>query len=352
MFTWTNQPYETMWQHLLVLTHSENVKKLLQGKLKSGRTLPCPPDEILEKKSRQVAYSIRQAFEYFHAADSISIITNPLLFFYGMLSLSKALVVANTQDQLLDDIKYHGLQTRPITKELKDYLDAEQDWCIEKEYAVTNDGVFKELSKLTSSFEFPKDSVIRYQDILSVDPELSAMYNKYYETPAQVYYLYSKHITTDPLHVELCPRTNNREEFEACFPYIIQDFDFQGNLRHNVALIYRSKQGLNAFPETIGFYSPIAGGNYLVGSLSYKVAEDIRIRFVPPEICDYLNMFILSNCVRYKQDFWGRLVAGEVEGGLGLINLSISIMKNRFPNYILSHLFNEKFDYGIAGRLV
>ena len=72
MFTLTDRPYETMWRHLRLLSHEKNARRLLQGELSAGRTW-CPTSEDLEIKARQVAYCIVQAFEYYKAADAVTI---------------------------------------------------------------------------------------------------------------------------------------------------------------------------------------------------------------------------------------------------------------------------------------
>ena len=121
MFTWTNQPYESMWNHLRVLQIPKNVEALLTGKMKSERQSFFESCELTSRKSHQIAYAIKQADEYFTAGDSVSIATSPLMYFYGMLALTKALLVANSEETLLEDIKYHGLYTRPITSDLRRY---------------------------------------------------------------------------------------------------------------------------------------------------------------------------------------------------------------------------------------
>ena len=351
MLTWTNRPYETMWNHLNLFSSKANAKSLLQGRMKSQRLWGYFDEALLEKKSSQLAYSISQAYEYFRAADTITVNTSPLLYFYGMLALAKALIVANNPNVLLHDIKYHGLHTRPINHALQNYAQDDTQWSIANEYAVTNAGVFKELTDLIHSFTFTDNiSIIKYKDILSVDPELSEFYGRYYDEPSRVHYLYDvKFLSDDPYRIELCPRTVDRNAFELLFPNFTNDFDFQEVIHHQ-ALRYTNKDHVSSLPDNIGIFRPIPGGRYLIGGLLFEENGNIISRYISPELCDYVNMFILSNCVRYKQEFWGKVVQGEHEGSLGLINLSISTAVMRFPNFILSQLLNEHVEYGTAAR--
>ena len=63
-------------------------------------------------------------------------------------------------------------------------------------------------------------------------------------------------------------------------------------------------------------------------------------------------MYILSMCVRYKQDFWGEIIQGEKNGIIGLIELYLSVVKRRFPNSILNLLFGYEFSYGSPSSLM
>ena len=90
----------------------------------------------------------------------------------------------------------------------------------------------------------------------------------------------------------------------------------------------------------------------MIGGLRYETVQGQAERYIRPEVCDYVNMFILSNCVRYKQEFWGKIIEGTTVGALGLISLYVSVARSRFPNFILSQLFGEEFSFGAAARFM
>ena len=341
-----------MWNHLLLFTSKANVVKLLVGEIKSNRSLFIERGEKLEKKASQIAYAIGQAFEYFKAADTVSISTSPLLFFYGMLSLAKALIIANHPNVLLADISYHGLTTRPCNKELENYATNESIWKIEDEFLVIRPGVFNWLTHVTMDFEFPESTVFKVRDLLRIDPEIADFYFSLYGEIPQAQYLYDDSETLNPYHLEICPRTTDKNTFERVFPEIISDFDIEPNVRHKQALVYRSKSHVTQFPQYIGIYYPLAGGRYIIKGLPYKANDSILLKYQFPELSDYLLMFILSTCVRYKQEFWGKLIHGELDGNIGILNLAISNARLRYPNFILNNLYNERFEYGIAARLM
>lgn len=72
-------------------------------------------DQNAKKKAGQIRYCIEQAEEYFHSAETVSIATRPLLLYYGMASLSWALILLRkTGDYALDKLQSahqgHGLE--------------------------------------------------------------------------------------------------------------------------------------------------------------------------------------------------------------------------------------------------
>src|SRR5688572_12046122 len=198
MFTYTETPIRDIWEHLKFLAVEHNCKGLLSGKIKSGRKLIYSDSNVVNRKAKEISMCIRQAFEYFQAAEQATINTSPLILFYGMLSLSKALIVANSEDIYLRDIKYHGLTDRPKHSSLKDYQDKEESWQMENEYAVTDAGVFGHLTKILDGFDFPKYSVIEYKEILKCIPELYGMFKKYYNEDTNILPLYTHAEETTP----------------------------------------------------------------------------------------------------------------------------------------------------------
>ena len=353
VFTWSENPYEDMWNHLLFLAKKNNAKKLLSGSISSGRTVIYKQRSILEKKANQVSFGISQSFEYFHAADSVSITTSPLLYFYGMLSLAKSLIVANRKKVFLEDIDYHGLARRPKDKTIAAYDSKPKSWEIEKEYAVSRaSGVFPHFTDVISDFQYPNGAVFALKDTLAVCPEISQFFEKYYGKASKTLYLYQFQIISEDLYkIEICPSERDEKEIYKRIPQLGKDFDLYPELLHNKARIFTSRN-MTEFPDYLGLHYPVVGGKYIVGGLNYRVGSNNYYRYIDPLVVDYIAMFILSTCVRYKQDLWGETIQGRKSGVLGLIELYISIIKRRFPNLILNHIVGQKFDYGSPARLM
>ena len=342
-----------MWNHLLFLSKMNNTKKLLSGSISSRRSLNYTQRSVLNKKAKQVSFCVAQSFEYFRAADSVSTATSPLLYYYGMLSLAKSLIVANQETVFLEDVNYHGLARRPKDTQISNYDNRPELWTIEKEYALTReDGVFPQLKELLTGSRYPDLSTFVLKDLLAVIPEISQMFEKYYGKESQVLYLYRfTERSKTPYEIQICIREKDEQKIFKRIPELKKDFTMHTGLLHDQARIFTSKN-LTNFPEYMGLYHSVFGGRYVVGGLKYRIGDTRFSEYLPPALVDYIAVFILSECVRYKQDLWGEVIEGKKSGTLGLIQLYISVIKRRFPNLILNELFGEPFGYGSPARLV
>lgn len=349
MFTYTETPLKDLWEHLKFLSIENNCKRLLNGEIQSNRTITYSEGAVIDKKSKQISMCIKQAHEYFVASESVSINTSPLLLFYGMLSLSKALIIANKEEIYLDDIKYHGLETRPRYEFLNTYIEDELNWKIEKEFAVTNLGVFSYLLEILDDFSFPQYSVIEFQNILKCIPELQGIYEKYYAESSSILSLYSCKINEAPNYsLKLFIQGTDSVDMIKVIPELQNDFNISDQLHHEQSIEFTSNN-LSSFPKYMGIVSPQAGGYYLIKGLKYYNGRQFENRYISLGSLDYVGMYILSVCVRYKQVLWGQIISGEISGSISLIELLISSIKRRFPNIILDKLFNENFRYGTVG---
>ena len=75
---------------------------------------------LKEKKQKKYLFALNKELNFFKNSEKADISISPLLIYYGMLSFSKAIIISNSSRELfLDDIKYHGLTTRPINEKQK-----------------------------------------------------------------------------------------------------------------------------------------------------------------------------------------------------------------------------------------
>jgi YaaC-like Protein len=86
----SHNPSREIWKYLrLFLNPDATVEKLRQL-----HKVPTNKHEgNLKKQARQLSYCLRQAEEYFHASERVDLATQPLLLYYGCVSLSQSLVL-------------------------------------------------------------------------------------------------------------------------------------------------------------------------------------------------------------------------------------------------------------------
>lgn len=110
-FVRSETPVKEIWARLGFFESEHNAKDFLKDKFNL-------PDHDLEETASSLALTMRAAREYYDAAERVSLLTRPLLIFYGMTALSKVLFMSARGKK--SPSKGHGLQTpKPtILKEL------------------------------------------------------------------------------------------------------------------------------------------------------------------------------------------------------------------------------------------
>jgi hypothetical protein len=171
-------------------------------------------------------------------------------------------------------------------------------------------------------------------------------FEKYYGESPSILSLYSYKENKDPKYaLVLNISGKDSTHMLKTIPSLKTDFTIGEGLLHEQAKVFTSK-GIDAFPKYLGIHTPQVGGQYLIEGLRFFNGNDYQNHFLCIESLDYIAMYILSICVRYKQVLWGQVISGESSGILSLIELYINSIKRRFPNKILDSFFNERFVYG------
>ena len=125
---WTANPEQAVWDLLRVLQQPAAVANILTGKSGSRRDFNVFSDDTAAGRSRDISYLLVQAEEYYKAAEVASLATRPLPLYYGMLALAKASILAWNDNVSLLDLKYHGLDTRPRSGDLRLYRETPNKW--------------------------------------------------------------------------------------------------------------------------------------------------------------------------------------------------------------------------------
>jgi hypothetical protein len=341
MFTWTETPLIDIWGQLRYLASSANVYNLLCGKLASQRTFLFPESDELKARSYEIASCIRQADEYYRSADSVSLATQPLLHFYGASALAKAVILANIPEVQLSDLNYHGLSTRPtvapkFAEELKAYNDRPKEWEVEKEYAISNNGVFPYLCQAVGDKVPPNGCVFTFKELLSTIPDMARRFSHFSE-PSHCFYLsnFPEFNQDKKLHVSFSSREKLRK-VTTIFPEFVTQFEQTGDG-------FVSCDPMDKYPPFLCIQEGTVAGIYLVRPLECGIYKSFPILFT--------TLYILSNVVRYKPTFWMKVIDGQTSGIISIVEAFCSIAKRRLPNDVLDAIWNESFKYGTPGYL-
>jgi len=104
-------PNKQIWKYLRYFLDIDSIAKKIK------KNYPEAGKEDFKKQARQISYSIRQAEEYFYASSKVDLVTKPLLLYYGVAALSRALILfkqdgMQSYDVLRKDKKHkaHGLK--------------------------------------------------------------------------------------------------------------------------------------------------------------------------------------------------------------------------------------------------
>lgn len=349
-FFWTETPIAAMWQQVRYLRSPTNVARLLSGEISSGRRDPFVLGPVLNQRAEEISACIRQADDYFRAADTIGLTTKPLLLFYGVEALAKALILASSDPARQPNLRYHGLDTRPRidaadqAEALSNYVNDPTQWRIEDEFALTNDGVFAELVRVVEQREPGDRAVVRLGELLRIIPELADLYGSHFGRPANTLYLSEYEVTTDGyLRVYLGGSLGG--PFDRIFPELADQFDAERQ-----GWYPDIGQGWRRSRDPVGLHPPFArivdgtlAGHTLVRPLSCGLFHPLTVGFAA--------LHIVSNVVRYKPALWMKEVEGLATGSASLIEALCEFVKRRLPNDVLEGIWHERFAYGTPGYM-
>ncbi len=172
-----------------------------------------------------------------------------------MLALAKATILAWNATVSLLDLKYHGLDTRPRSGDLRLYRETPDKWTVSEEYASANNGVFMRLAEVYGMDSLAVGDVFTFNDILKTDAELAVAYNRMNDFSSLTFPLYSSSVSRDPLKIILHPSTASVEEFKKVFGFIEADFEISSTLLHGQAITVTSRSHLERWPSYLALSS-------------------------------------------------------------------------------------------------
>jgi hypothetical protein len=300
----------------------------------------------LDETVSYFVYSLKQGREYFSAAKGVSILTRPLLLFYGMVCLAKLPIILKNPtypNQVAEKpgFRMHGLAYR------------ENDGSV-----VENDIVkIREEGTFSSLYYFVKEKLPDKRDfkISELYGWLPDMFSAFGSTSSITTRLATVNtsIVSDKgdmaARIALAPIVNLDEKaLYETYPFLKQDFE-KRVVENETFYLGATYENRKKFPADVGtgdrmvkkrelvqeiekYFSSISRYNYL--SVEYLVPQ--KEQFVlNPLLSSYMLMYGFSRLCRYNPAKWGKLIEGRTTNERWLVERFIDLSRKTFPWEIL-----------------
>lgn len=341
----SEQPYRKLWDTYVYFENEQTTREFLKKRYEELGFEKLIP--LVYQATPKFIYAVKQAREYYRAAEHCDILTKPLLLYYGMMALSKALIATRDPEYpSTTSVLKHGLSTRRLKRD--DYSFAEDEVRVQK------DGLFNVLHRTLNGPPIENGTRLRMKDLLAVIPELIHPYRRLYGEPAVATLHHVEAASQPPADRQggtgighrnawHLPRSivavgkKTTEEFldllnrhggeQARFFYPEDAHDEEGVLR-----IHLDGDGHLRHPLVTHDFS---GQPYL--RLPHE--GDLAI---PEASVHYMIMFVLGMLCRYETERWGEMILTFSSHDTFVINEFLNVSMRKFPNMILDELCQER----------
>jgi hypothetical protein len=290
-----------------------NVESYLKDKFGSSVT-------NIGEISSNIALTMKTAREYYRATEDVTILTEPLLLFYGMSALCK--VLFGTTHGKKSPSQSHGL------KEVEGWTGISSDLAVR----ILKDGTFPQFHGC-----FCKDSFwnrfFSLKELVSLIPEVKASFETVYNEKSKA--LKVVHI---PYGISLID--SELQKYADLEDLIRSIPDVDKRYSKN---IQRFEDRINLFCINGQTRDPtiraVSGEKYFVLPLRKGMTTVI----VPEMSVHYLIAYLLGMFSRYHLKEWAELVEGKKSGEIYIIQKFLDTTKRKFPNMILNEIHNRNF---------
>ena len=326
----TENPVKEIWSMLSYFESEYNARQYLKEKFRPNDTSL----NSINKTAKNLAFTMKTAREYYEAAESVTVLTQPLLIFYGMTALSKVLFMAT-----------HGKKSPSTSHGLKKI----KPWT----------GVFAKLSvKIGKNGTFPQfhgcynrerlhGADFSIKELFSVVPEAKVAFERVYNEKSKALRILRIRHGISIIDSEL-QRYEDLEDLITRIPGIKERYHKQYQRFDDRIILFCTKREAED-PVT----RAVSGDEYIV----LPIIKQGKSIMLPDMSTHFLIMYLLGMLTRYQPKEWGEIMKGEESGEIYMIQHFLEVTKRKFPNLVLNELLHRdfvfmspKFDVG-QGRL-
>ena len=307
-------------------------------------------DEELSQAVSYFSYCLKQAKEYFNAAKNVSILTRPLLLFYGMVCLAKVLIILKEPRYPLEVRKSRNLQQHGLT-----FFDKRSDdILLENDIVqIKSEGTFSSVYRFFKE-ELPEQKEYSIGDLYGWIHELYTYFP--IESNLRTHLaMVNNSIDAANGHIVLKIRVVNWDQFEEksiyeVYPFLKEDFDLR---EEDGSKVFVGKIDANKkkYPKEIrDSFERKAKQEELVKEIEKYLGEfcryDLLTReyLVPrgeqfklnPLLATYMLMYGYSRVCRYQPQKWGQVIEGRTSNERWLVEKAVELSAKIFPLEIYS----------------
>jgi hypothetical protein len=340
-------PYQTMWATFVWFESEPIVQDFLQRQYEQNCTENAKMYAF--QNTERFIFAIKQAREYYRAAAQSDLLVKPLLLYYGMVSLIKAVLIASDPAYPRNTrVLQHGLSTRRRKARQYRFLD---DSCQPQ-----REGLFPLFATACSAPDEARMAEQTPRRLLALIPDLRHSYMRLVGTPSCL-----------PIAAR---REGNRVTVDV--PTSVLDF-WHVTASRFVDLLNQHRIGAGTFslgstttqPATFTLQwnhpaLPAADGEdgsvdfenrlirYDVQGQPYLLLER-RSSHLLPEACAHVClMYMLGILCRYEPELWGQYAHGVAVSETALISDFLRCSQRKFPNLILNLLHGFPLVFAVS----
>lgn len=309
----TEDPVKEIWSMLTYFESEHNAKQYLKKKF-------GPSVEELIVTAKNLAFTMKTAREYYEAAESVTLLTRPLLLFYGMTALSKVLFTATHAKK--SPSRGHGLQ------EIEGWTGDFSEFSVR----VLKDGTFPQFHGCFDK-ETMENTEFSLKELFSLIPEVKVSFETVYNEKSRALKIlrvrHGIHIVDSELQ-----KYGDLENIISEIPKIHERYHKQYQKFEDKIFLWCTNH--KAEDPAI---RAVSGEEYLVLPLK-KHTKNIA---VPEMSAHFLVMYLLGMLSRYHLKEWGEVIKGEKSGEIYIVQKFLESTKRKFPNLILNELQDRNF---------
>jgi len=309
----THEPEEETWSMLSYFESSYNSEQYLKKKF--GASV-----DKLNETATSLALHMKAAREYFRAADSVSILTKPLLLFYGMTALSKALFMSTHAKE--SPSRGHGLH------DVEGWNGIFSDFSVR----IQKDGTFPQFHGCFSK-ESLRSCEFSLKELFSLIPEVKVNFETVYDLKSRALKVEHVKYGISIVDSEL-QKYENLESLVAEIPHVSERYMKTYQRANGKLFLYCA----NADAQD-PIIRAISGEEYIV--LPIKKGSTVIV--VPEMSVHFLTMYCLGMISRYPLKEWGKTISGGESGEIYIVQKFLEVTKRKFPNLVLNELRDRTF---------